>query len=157
MIELVLNDGSPVSASAHYTSLSQMENKFGKANILIWTDLENADEDTGALTSEGLAKINQVVEKVSRDIDTALENQYHPLPFSTVPATIEGIATAIAGFELYTARSSYEENAQVFKANEDAVQHLDDIKRGTRRLPYPRVKHVPVTDLTKLRSTRNAN
>jgi len=115
-----------------YTSLAQLIDRYGEANLIGLTDRGNPA--TGLVASD---VVNRALEDADAQIDGHLAGRYQ-LPLAETPPLVADLAQVITWWKLHR----YEPDPKVKADYEDAKRSLRDISNGIVRLSSAGVEPV---------------
>lgn len=129
-----------------YCSQSDIEALFGAVNVRKWADLDNTEVEAPIT-----ARVATAIEYAQATINDRLRGGRYTIPLAEPPpTTIIDTAARLAGFWLYDARGSQDFNevtgqpiSRLLGHYRKAIQTLNDIRRGTVRLPIVGKKSSP--------------
>lgn len=115
-----------------YCVRSDIEDRFGVANVTTWADLDN-DANASKIT----ARITRAITVAEDQVNVLLRGGAYAIPFSGTPTMIKDICAVLAGVWLYDARGVAEYDVESGKSQhrlhhqrDAAMKKLVEIRTG---------------------------
>lgn len=128
-----------------YCVRSDIEDRFGVANVTTWADLDN-DGNASKIT----ARIARAIVVAEDQVNAWLRGGAYAIPFSGAPTMIEDICAVLAGVWLYDARGVAEYDMETGKAQhrlhfqrDTAMKKLVEIRTGDLDIDVAMVDTTP--------------